>query len=269
MVIEVKDFQGQVLDESRQRPVLVDFWAPWCGPCRQLGPLLEKLASEPDAAFVLAKLNTDEDPTTAGRYDIKSIPAVKLFVDGEVVDEFIGALPEAQVRRWLENALPNGTKTQIEEAQRLIAAGQSDEAGEVLEAVLAAEPQNTAATAMLARLLAFDDPELAVQLAGIAAQDATNYDLSRAMNKLAELLRDESAAGLPDEPAKQHYIEGIEALASKDVDKALSSLVQSVRVNAKYANGAARNAAVAVLTVLGKEDPLVKKHRRALEMALF
>src|SRR4051794_12163019 len=113
MKVDVTNFEEQVLEASKERPILVDFWAPWCGPCRQLGPILEKLAEEDDAGFVLAKLNTDEDPATSGQYGIRSIPAVKLFMDGEVKDEFIGALPETQVRKWLENALPNETKARV------------------------------------------------------------------------------------------------------------------------------------------------------------
>ncbi|WP_442770777.1 tetratricopeptide repeat protein [Zoogloea ramigera] len=101
------DFDTAVLARSREVPVLVDFWAPWCGPCRSLKPLLEKLAGEYGGRFELAKLNSDEAPSVSARYAVRSIPAVKLFVDGEVVDEFTGALPEGQLWAFLDARLPD------------------------------------------------------------------------------------------------------------------------------------------------------------------
>ncbi|QXD16127.1 thioredoxin [Rhodocaloribacter litoris] len=99
-------FQKEVLDKSRQKPVLVDFWAPWCGPCRVLGPTLEKLARESKGKWRLVKVNTDRHPELSMRYGVRGIPAVKLFVDGEVRGEFVGALPEPAIRRWLDEHLP-------------------------------------------------------------------------------------------------------------------------------------------------------------------
>lgn len=101
------DFDTAVLARSREVPVLVDFWAPWCGPCRSLKPLLEKLADDYGGRFELAKLNSDEAPSVSARYAVRSIPAVKLFVDGEVVDEFTGALPEGSLRAFLDARLPD------------------------------------------------------------------------------------------------------------------------------------------------------------------
>lgn len=103
---ELVDFQSDVIEDSWTRPVLVDFWAAWCGPCRILGPTLEKLAEEAGDAWTLVKVNTDLQPELAGQYNIRGIPAVKLFISGEVVSEFVGALPEDEVQGWLNEHLP-------------------------------------------------------------------------------------------------------------------------------------------------------------------
>jgi putative thioredoxin len=99
-------FQKEVLDKSTEKPVVVDFWAPWCGPCRTLSPILERLARESRGAWRLVKINSDSHPELSQSFGVRGIPAVKLFVNGRVTDQFVGALPEPDVRKWLTKALP-------------------------------------------------------------------------------------------------------------------------------------------------------------------
>src|SRR3954463_658694 len=119
--VDEADFQTAVLERSKQVPVVVDFWAPWCGPCRALSPILERLVAARSGAVLLAKVNTDENPNLAGAFQIQGIPAVKAIRDGAVVLEFTGLLPEAQLEDFLNQIMPSETDNQIAEAEKLAA----------------------------------------------------------------------------------------------------------------------------------------------------
>lgn len=140
-----QDFETRVIEESHRRPVVVDFWAPWCGPCRQLGPVLEAEAAAAEGAFLLAKVNTDAAPQLSQRFGIRGIPAVKAIVDGRVVDEFTGALPRAQVQRFLERVTPGDEKGRLEEALEFLAQGALDDADAKAQEALTASPRAMAA----------------------------------------------------------------------------------------------------------------------------
>ncbi|HPZ82723.1 MAG TPA: thioredoxin, partial [Thermogutta sp.] len=146
-------FQRDVLDQSRNVPVVVDFWAPWCGPCRMLGPLLEKIAKEKQGAFILAKVNTDECPDLAAAFGVQGIPAVFAVRDGRIVDHFMGALPETDLRAWIDGVLPQRDEQLVAQADSL-AEQDPHRAEELYRQALAENPKSIPARLGLAKLFA-------------------------------------------------------------------------------------------------------------------
>ena len=153
-------FAADVIEASMQQPVLVDFWAPWCGPCRTLGPIIEKAVRASKGAVKLVKMNIDEHPAVAGQLGIQSIPAVIAFSKGQPVDGFVGAVPESQVKEFIERVAgpvgPSDSEALVASGEELLAAGDTAGAAECFAAVLAAEPQSVPAAAGLARCLVVD-----------------------------------------------------------------------------------------------------------------
>lgn len=268
---EVTDFQRDVLETSRTTPVLVDFWAPWCGPCRTLGPTLEKLAEENQGEWKLVKVNTDQHPELSARYQIRGIPAVKLIVDGEVVDEFTGVLPEYAITQWLEKALPSEAKQRLEEAERAIDAGDDTHARQLLETVLREEPENPKAKILLARLVAFTDPTRAVSLVDSAAFAGPQYlQMGEAVKALAAFEQaTEEPSSLPDESGKEHYLAAANAMKDGDFDAAIAQLIEVLKVNRYFQDDGARKAGVALFTLLGDQHEVTRKYRRTFDMWLY
>ena len=257
-VIEVTDqtFEQVVVEGSKDRPVVVDMWAEWCGPCRQLTPTLEKVADERQGAFLLAKLDTDANPMTASAFGVQSIPTVIAFKDGQALTGFVGAYPEPEVNKFIDSILPTEVDKKAEEARSVEESGDLATAEERYRQVLQDDPDNREAAVGLGRILVErGELEEAEALVGKHRPDPeaekilATITLRRWVNT--------SEDGILGEAKR--------LVASGDVIGGLAGMLQALEED----RDAARDAMITVFTAVGDEDPLVQEYRRLLSAALF
>lgn len=279
-------FSRDVIEASQRIPVLVDFWAPWCGPCRALGPMLEKLETEYVGRLRLVKLNTDENPELAAQFGVRSIPYVVAFVDGQAIDSFVGVLPESQVRAFVERLLPNPSELERRKAARLLAAGDVEGAAAALRAAVALSSDNDAARFDLAALL-LDQPaalggstalDEADSLLAATAKSARDDPHWRALAARLESLR--RAAALPSAAALQARIDAdagdLQArldlaqlhIAERRFDAALEQLLAIVERDRGFGDDVGRKTMLSVFELAADQPQLVAGFRRRLSAAL-
>ena len=275
--LEVEDatFEEAVIQRSREVPVVVDFWAEWCGPCRVLGPVIEQVAADFEGQVALAKLNTDLNPQTATAFRISSIPAVIAFKDGQPVSQFVGAQPEPQVRRFFEGLAPSEADRLADEAAAAFEEGDTARARACYQAALDVDRMHVAATAGLASVLLaaseFDEAErIASNLPREAAVRAVLARIQFARVGATEARSAlEARLAADEDDAAAHYRLGAVLAADEAWEPALEHLLDAVRLDRALDDEGPRRLTLAVFDVLGDEDERTQTYRRRLGSLLF
>jgi putative thioredoxin len=242
-------FEKQVIERSREVPVVVDFWAAWCGPCRALTPALEHAAEQRQGKVELVKVDVDANQDLSARYRVQGIPAVKVFKNGEVADEFVGALPQAQVDRFFDRIVPS-------EADALAAEGDEQSLRRALEL----DPRHAGAATALARIL-LERGE--TQAALDVLQNVVGDFVAEGLAARAKLILSGAPEALPE------LRDGLDALAAGDYDRGLEKLEAALTIAQDETRDLIREAMVGVFTELGPDHPLAREYRRKLAAALY
>jgi len=276
-------FTRDVIEESHEVPVLVDFWAPWCGPCRVLGPMLERLERDYDGRFRLVKVDSDQNPDLSAQFGVRSIPYVVAFVDGKPVNAFVGALPEAQLRAFLDKVIPNPSEIQRRKAARLRAAGDENGAATSLRAAIALDPENEAARLDLASLLieAGTADQRRLEEAKQVLEHVSRRNPDPAVTALRTRLEAlEASRSLPSESDLEARIKANSAdlqarldlanrlIAERRFAPALEQLLAIVEQQRDFRDDVPRKTMLAVFDLASDQRDLVSSFRRRLAAAL-
>ena len=268
-------FAQDVIQRSQELPVIVDCWAPWCGPCRVLGPILEKLAYERDGQVQLVKVNTDENPQVAQALQVEGIPAVFAFVGGQLVNKFVGALPEEQVRTFFDSLVPSEADIKASEGYRMMQENQIPIARLHFESALEEDPNHEPAGVGLAAILArIGETERAAELARrwpdhpMSKSVLTSMELAVALNGYEP---DEVRLAVATNPsdALARYRHGCLLALEGQWVEALDELLESVKIDKSAGDDVARKCLLGIFGMLGENQPVVSEYRRRLGQLLF
>ena len=270
------EFPAAVLERSREIPVVIDLWAPWCGPCRQLAPMLEKIASERAGEFELVKLNIDENPEVARLLGARSIPLVVGFRDGAVASHFLGVQPESAINEFIDSILPSEVDQLVTEAKEKVTSGDDSAAERLLNNALELDPRHEAARVTLARLLSdaarYEEASTALSPIAVTGGEEVTTLLAEIQLNLAgdvDLVSLESRLEADASDLEAAVALGKALGAKGEYERALELLLDAVKQDATFQEGAARQAMLDIFNVLGAQDPVTKDYRTKLSSALF
>lgn len=269
--VDESTFEREVIQRSYEVPVVVDFWAAWCGPCRVLGPILERLAIEAGGSFRLAKVDVDANPRLAIRFGVQGIPAVRAFRQGEVAAEFVGAQPESAVRRFLERIAPSEAVQAIENAASLLATRHWPEAEAAFRAVLEQDEANSRAALGLTQALLMLGRGAEARALLDRFPPGQEWATAERLKPLAVVL-----AGLKDnedeepaDPLDAQLRQAARLIGRGNLPAAMDGLLDILRQDKTYRKGLPKDLLLALFTLLGEGDPLTREYRDELASVLF
>lgn len=260
------DFQKDILDRSFEKPVVVDFWASWCGPCRVLGPVIEQLAEEEADSWTLVKIDTEAHQDIAMKYRVMSIPNVKMFYRGEVVAEFAGALPRHAIQEWLRENLPDPGKKELDELLSHSDGVPDARFVEELKLYLSANENKKEARVTLAKHLVFSEPDEAAELISDVKIGDQEYDIAEDIRAIVLLYNGDFSDGTP---VSKKLGAAREALFAGDFFAAIEKVIEAVVLDKNYQHEMPRKTAIALFHLWGDNNEVTKKYRRRFDMALY